>query len=262
MKVAVSVWALVASVVCNRPAAAEMRGFGPSATFGGYVEGGKGSGGRLLYVTCESESRVEAHIVLRCPPGLTVRDTSLVMDGHKWPPTTIPIVAEHDGRYVVTGVMRVTGRGYVDEVEWTMPVVMKHGMFTTTWSAATRVERVQGGQRYRFVLDGLLPIEAPEDFTEADLYHSGNGARPMSPVTAECRDCELTQPVEVWIVVMLDEQGRPMGTYRSGGESHPDKIVAAASAAALSASYRAALMHGHPVRDAIQLRVPVRPALH
>lgn len=260
----IALCAVLALGCCRGPdvACAEKYGFGPSAMFGGYVQGGRGAAGRLLYVTCESESRVEAHVSLRCPPGLTLRDTTLVMDGRTWPPTTIPIGAERDGRYVVTGVMRVTGRDYVDELEWTMPVVMKDGMFTTAWSVVTRMERVQGGQRYRFVLDGLLPIEHPEDFTETDLYLSRNGARPMSPVAAECRDCELTQPVEVWIVVMLDEQGRPMGTYRSGGESHPDKIVAAASAAALRATYRPAMMHGHPVRDAIQLHVLVRPAPH
>jgi hypothetical protein len=122
---------------------------------------------------------------------------------------TLTVRVPESGDPVVRARIRVDSPlGVSDEGEYVLHLreVPREG--ETIAARATRLERIERGQRFRYAGTFRVPIAASETFTQDDLSRRGIKPSVVQSFKAECRGCTEEVPANASFVVFLDEQGR------------------------------------------------------
>ena len=119
---------------------------------------------------------------------------------------------------------------------------------------------VRDGQAFRY--GGAYPVAVdPEDLETPDRIDSP--AELIDGGLLQCRACNLSEPVDVRVVVTVGKDGTVRWIRPKPVSGEVDEPVWAAVRAGLRQyRFRPALSHGHPVADYAILAVQVAPETH
>jgi len=170
----------------------------------------------------------------------------------------LKVRALHPGRYEIHGVQRTTAGNHVDEAEFILPFEVRPDRIVPELFRSTRLERIQGGQRFRYAYDYLVPLRDSQVLTQKDIEEEGGKPAVLRSVDATCATCGLTAPTIVPYRVLVDEQG---GVIEA--ETLPTEIplssgvVEAARSVLQEWRFRPAHARGLVTRDRVDVQVVV-----
>jgi len=197
-----------------------------------------------------------AHITL--PPGLKLVSGDTLHVGQPagrndhWRLVVVPQLA---GDYEITGTLRITSdKGRLDEADLVFRCHIEADTAAVEDSRVTRLETVRHGQRYRYGGRYLVPIEAPEHVTQAEIERSGTRAAIRASSPGRCVNCGTKGTVEARFVVFVNATGSVVGARPL--QALPPAVERAARDVLEGWKFEPTRVHGHPVSD--WLRVTVR----
>lgn len=155
-----------------------------------------------------------AHI--RLPEGIRLVSGDTLYRGHPQGPKrywSIVVVPQRTGQFEITGTLAVqlAGENTVDELDMALSFRVDRDSAGVEPSRLTRAETVRGGKRFRYGGKYLVPIEAPERVTQAEIERDGTKATIMSSTQGRCPKCGSQGVIEAKFVVFVDAAGNVVG---------------------------------------------------
>jgi hypothetical protein len=150
----------------------------------------------------EVVARVTLPSGLECVEG----DTLVRIDPDKIETWVVRARATGAGPFEIRGAARAEKPdGVVDELEWKIVVAPGDHDGVSHNSHNTRVERVVGGNRYRWMSGCLVPVAEAEAFSERDIGLEGVRAHPVEPAAVVAPDVKET--IVTSLLVIVDATG-------------------------------------------------------
>ena len=199
-----------------------------------------------------------AHI--RLPEGLQLVSGDTLYRGHPQGPTrywSIVVVPQRTGLFEIRGTLAVqlSGEGTVDELDLALAFRVDRDSADVGSSRLTRAETVRAGKRFRYGGKYLVPIEAPEQVTQAEIERNGTKAAVRSSTQGHCPNCGTKEGIEAKFVVFVDATGAVVAARPLRALS-PD-VERAARQALDGWIFEPTRIRGRPVPDWLQVTVPV-----
>ena len=247
----------------GRASSMALRGQPPFAFGASYVE--EPSVGRpiRLRITCTGfyDASASSQVSIDVPSGLEVveGETNRVLSPLSDDGWFLTLRPTRQGKFRIHGTMRTTCATHVDEAEFQLSIQVLGNRTTGELSRPLRLERVEGGQRFRYGYDYLVPIPGAQMVTQGAIEAEGGKPQILESRSGQCSECRLPAPVTVLVRVLVDERGRVSDSEYVG----PDRdlspaIIEAAKAAARNWRFRPAHAAGITTPDRTVVEVPVQ----
>jgi len=199
-----------------------------------------------------------AHV--RLPEGLQLVSGDTLYRGHPQGPKrywSIVVVPRRTGHFEISGTLAVTlgDKQTVDELDLTLDFQVGRDSASVEPSRVTRAETVRDGKRFRYGGKYLVPIEAPEQVTQAEIEHSGSKAAVRSSNRGRCVNCGFKGVVEAPFVVFVDASGRVTSARLL--RTLPPQLERVAREALEGWEFEPTRIQGRPVSDWLLVTVPI-----
>lgn len=256
---------LTALILANRSSPArtnELRGpcgFGGGAAFVDPVRVGRPA--RLsLYVEAVFPRSTPAELILHLPSGVEHVSGPTTFRGHVGDDWIPQVRVNRRGRFQIlfTITYAVSSTEHY-EGDFVLPFEVRSDTTIVEYSRLVRSETVRAGQRLRCGPDYLVPIDAPETFTQMDLTRHGVRARGPQRLDVACESCtEATDSLLMIVFVAAD--GRVTNTFpRHPWDIEDEKTLSSVRRAVHDATFQPAVYQGRRVPDWTYLDVFLRP---
>lgn len=196
------------------------------------------------------------------PEGLALLagDTTFTVPvGRVVPPRILKFHARGAGALEVRGSMTVAEKDSRDAAELLEVRLLLGGDTDSSGgriSEVVRAEKVLDGRRYRYGGLWLVPLEADEEYSLAELSRAGAGPRPSGQVIAYCHDCPLAADT-VTFVVVIGRSGRVLQASPLASSVEAEAAERAARMVLSKTVFRPAGYRDKAVTDWAYVRIPV-----
>ncbi len=203
----------------------------------------------------EGTARLQLSPGLKLVAGDTLHRGRGIGPSKRWIVTLSP---DRPGDLEIRGYLTVVEGDIVHELDLVLPFHVEAESAAVEPSRLTRLETVRGGQRYRYGERFLVPIEQPEEVTQAEIQRSGQRAAGPTVLEVVCGTCQGASQT-VPMVAFVGANGKVVDAgLRTSVKGVSGEAVAAATHAIGEAQYRPAQFKGKAFADWVLVEVRVK----